>query len=115
MGLEIVEQVPDVDAVIVPVGGAGLIAGVALAIKTLRPECLVIGVEPTHVASLTAALEADEPVRIDPGPTIADGLLVPKVGSNAFLIARACVDKVRPGQLCALPNWSQCNQSQAGS
>jgi len=94
MGLEIVEQVPDVDAVIVPVGGAGLIAGVALAIKTLRPECLVIGVEPTHVASLTAALEADEPVRIDPGPTIADGLLVPKVGSNAFLIARACVDKV---------------------
>jgi len=84
MGLEIVEQVPDVDAVVVPVGGAGLIAGIALAIKTLRPHCQVIGVEPSHVASLTAALEAGHPETIVPGPTLADGLNVPRVGANAF-------------------------------
>jgi len=94
MGLEILEQVPDVDAVVVPIGGAGLIAGVSLAIKTLRPSCIVIGVEPANVASFTAALEAGCAVAINPGPTIADGLNVPKVGVNAFEIARECVDKV---------------------
>jgi threonine dehydratase len=94
IGLEIVEQVPDVEAVVVPVGGGGLIAGISLAIKTLRPHCQIIGVEPSNVASLAAALEAGEPVQIEPGPTLADGLLVPKVGGNSFLIAQRCVDKV---------------------
>ena len=58
IGVEIVEDVPDVDVVVVPVGGAGLIAGVSCAIKTLKPECQVIGVEPEFCASYTAALKA---------------------------------------------------------
>ncbi len=94
MGLEILEQVPDVDVVIVPVGGAGLIAGVALAIKTLKPQVRVIGVEPKRVASLTAALEAGRPVMADIKPTLADGLAVPQVGANAFVLARQYVDQV---------------------
>lgn len=62
LGVEIIEQVPDVEAVVIPVGGAGLIAGTALAIKTLRPEVMVIGVEPATVPSLSVALERGHPV-----------------------------------------------------
>src|SRR5256886_9101282 len=72
MGIEIVEQVKDVDAVIVPVGGAGLIAGVSLAIKTLRPQTKVIAVEAENVASFSAAMKADEPIKIALQPTLAD-------------------------------------------
>jgi hypothetical protein len=154
MGMEIIEQVPDVDAVVVPVGGAGLIAGVSVAVKALRPECLVIvsrspvhagprcrvprcaagsrrilcracrlqlcvlmlcrrvvvslltepyllfsvcvsqGVEPESVPSLKEALRCGEPTEVPANPTLADGLLVPKVGANAFAIARSRVDRV---------------------
>jgi len=93
LGLEIVAQVPDVDAVIVPVGGAGLIAGVALALKTLKPDVKVIGVEPERAASFTAALSAGRPVKVEVRPTLADGLSVPQVGENAFRLARHLVDK----------------------
>ena len=92
MGLEIVEQVPDLDAAIVPVGGAGLIAGVALAIKKLRPNIKIVAVEAEKVASFSAALEAGKPTQIAMHPTLADGLAIPQVGSNAFGIAKALVD-----------------------
>ncbi|HEY3661992.1 MAG TPA: threonine ammonia-lyase [Chthoniobacterales bacterium] len=92
-GLEIVAQVPNLDAVIVPVGGGGLLAGVSLAVKTLRPEVKVIAVEADHVASFSAALEAGKPVRIETRPTLADGLAIAQVGSNAFAIAREHTDK----------------------
>ncbi len=92
-GLEIVAQVPDLDAVIVPVGGAGLLAGVSLAVKTLRPEAKVIAVEADHVASFSAALKAGKPVTIETRPTLADGLAIAQVGHNAFEIARRCTDK----------------------
>jgi threonine dehydratase len=92
-GLEIVAQVPDLDAVIVPVGGAGLLAGVSLAVKTLRPEAIVIAVEAEYVASFSAALRAGKPVRIATRPTLADGLAIAQVGSNAFEIAREHTDK----------------------
>jgi threonine dehydratase len=92
MGLEIVEQVPDLDAVLVPVGGAGLIAGVSLAVKTLRPQTKVIAVESENVASFSAALEAGEPTKIALHPTLADGLAIPQVGANAFEIAHRFVD-----------------------
>lgn len=88
IGVEIVEDVPDVDVVVVPVGGAGLIAGVSCAIKTLKPECQVIGVEPEFCASYTAALKAGRPVPVPVTPTLADGLAVPVVGSHAFEVAR---------------------------
>ncbi len=93
-GLEVVAQVPDLDAVIVPVGGGGLLAGVSLAVKTLRPQARVIAVEADHVASFSAALRAGQPVRIETSPTLADGLAIAQVGSNAFAIAREHTDKL---------------------
>jgi threonine dehydratase len=93
MGLEILEQVPNVDAVIVPVGGAGLIAGVSLAIKTKRPKVKIIAVEAENVASFSAALKAGKPTRIELQPTLADGLAIPQVGKNAFEIAKSRVDQ----------------------
>ena len=93
LGLEIAAQVPDLDAVIVPIGGAGLIAGVALAMKTLKPKVKIIGVEPERAASFTAALSAGKPVKVEVKPTLADGLSVPQVGKNAFRIACDLVDK----------------------
>ena len=92
MGIEIVQQVPEVEAIIVPIGGAGLVAGVALAVKTLKPSVQIIGVEPERAASFTAAARAGHPVKIQMRPTLADGLSVPKVGANAFELARSRVD-----------------------
>uniref|UniRef100_A0A7S2UXC5 Serine racemase n=1 Tax=Fibrocapsa japonica TaxID=94617 RepID=A0A7S2UXC5_9STRA len=95
MAIEILEQVPDTEVVVIPVGGAGLIAGMSLAFKTLKPEVQVIGVEPHHCASFTAALEAGHPsAPVDHKPTLADGLAVPVVGGNAFEVARHYVDRV---------------------
>lgn len=93
IGLEIAAQVPEVEAVIVPIGGAGLVAGIALAMKTLKPDVKVLGVEPERAASFTAALAAGRPVEFAMKPTLADGLAVPKVGENAFQIARGLVDR----------------------
>ena len=92
MGLEIVEDVPDLDAVIVPVGGGGLIAGVGTAVKALRPNVRVIGVEPKHAPTLRASLDAGEVTRIDTKPTLADGLAVAEVGKLCFEIARNVID-----------------------
>ncbi|MFO0946114.1 MAG: threonine/serine dehydratase [Planctomycetota bacterium] len=94
MGLEILEQVPDLDAIVVPIGGGGLIAGVSLAVKTLRPKMKVFGVEPARAASFQAAIRAGTPVDFPVAFTIADGLAVSQVGANAFEIARKHVDKV---------------------
>lgn len=94
LGMEILDQVPDVDAIVLPVGGGGLIAGLSLAVKTMKPNVQVIGVEPEYAASYLAALEAGEPVQIEMEETLGDGLAVPKVGANAFALARQHVDKV---------------------
>lgn len=94
LGIELVEHVPDMDAVLVPVGGGGLIAGVAVAVKTLRPKVAVIGVEPENAACFSAALHAGQPVPVDVRPTLADGLAVACVGTNAFGIAKEHVDRV---------------------
>jgi threonine dehydratase len=91
--LEIIEQVPDAEVVIVPVGGAGLLAGVSLALKTLRPKIKIVAVEAENVASFSAALEAGKPTKIALYPTLADGLAIPQVGANAFAIAQSRVDK----------------------
>jgi threonine dehydratase len=93
MGLEILDQVPDVDAIILPVGGAGLIAGVGLAIKALKPLVKVIGVAAENTPSFASALAAGKPVNVQNGATLADGLAVPAVGANAFAIAREVVDQ----------------------
>jgi threonine dehydratase len=93
LALEILEQVPEFDAVIVPVGGAGLIAGIAVAIKARKPSVQIIGVEPRRAASFQAALDAERPVHVSMQPTLADGLAVPCVGENAFATARKLVDR----------------------
>jgi threonine dehydratase len=93
VGIEIMEQVPGADAVVVPVGGGGLLAGVSLAVKAIRPETKIIAVEADHVASFSAAMAAGKPVPIRMEPTLADGLAIPQVGANAFELARSRVDK----------------------
>ncbi|XP_046855515.1 uncharacterized protein LOC124448598 isoform X2 [Xenia sp. Carnegie-2017] len=96
MGLEIMQQVNDVDAVIIPVGGGGLIAGVAVAVKELSPKTLVIGVESEQCASFTEAKNKGELVKIDANKeiTLADGLCVSKVGINAFHTAKPHIDRM---------------------
>ena len=84
---------PNADAVVVPVGGGGLLAGVALAVKTLRPQTKIIAVEADHVASFSAALSAGKTTPIKMEPTLADGLAIPQVGANGFEIAKSRVDK----------------------
>ncbi|XP_046855265.1 uncharacterized protein LOC124448295 isoform X2 [Xenia sp. Carnegie-2017] len=96
MGLEIMQQIKDADAVIIPVGGGGLIAGVAVAVKELRPETLVIGIESEQCPSFTAAKNKGELVKIDANKdiTLADGLCVSKVGINAFHTAEPLIDRM---------------------
>lgn len=94
LGLEIVEQVPDIDAVVVPVGGGGFIAGVAMAVKTLKPEVKIIGVESDRCPSFSKAMQAGKPVQVPILSTLADGLAVPQVGYNAFATARPLIDKM---------------------
>jgi threonine dehydratase len=88
LGLEIVEDVPDVATVIVPIGGGGLIAGIASAV-----DCRVVGVEPESAPSLTAALEAGAPVRIEPR-SVADGLNAPFTGAGTLAVVRERVDEI---------------------
>lgn len=94
IGLEIVDQVKDVDAVVVPVGGGGLIAGIATAIKAISPTTKIIGVESEKCASFTAAMKAGKPVQADYSATLADGLAVPTVGYNAFATTLPLLDKM---------------------
>lgn len=93
-GLEILQQVRNLDAIVCPIGGAGLIAGIAIAVKALKPSVKIIGVESVATSSFTAALKAGQPVAIPRQSTLADGLAVLKVGKRAFELARSRVDRV---------------------
>lgn len=94
LALEVLEQVPDLDAIVVPMGGGGLLAGVATVVKALAPQVQVIAVEPAHAASFTVARNAGRPLRVPVSPTLADGLAVAQVGARTFAQARARVDDV---------------------
>ena len=94
MGLEILEDVPDADALVVPTGGAGLMAGVAVAAKALRPEIKIVAVETAAAPSFSASLAAGRPTRVPIRPTLADGLAVGLVGELPFAIAAPLVDRV---------------------
>jgi threonine dehydratase len=94
LGLELLEDVPDLDAVVCPVGGGGLIAGVGLAVKAIDPKVKVIGVEPRNAPTLAASLQAGAVTRVAPTPTLADGLAVAEAGKLCFEIARQVVDQV---------------------
>ena len=93
VGLELVEQVEDAAVVVVPIGGGGLISGVATAVKGLRPQARVVGVEPESSRAMHAALKAGGRVEVTPS-SIADGLNAPHAGTNALAAVRAHVDDV---------------------
>jgi threonine dehydratase len=92
LGLEILEQVPDLDAVIVPVGGGGLIGGIALALKQSGFSGRVIGVQAERVAGMRAALEAGRPMSLPSATTIADGIAVRRVGDLTLPLVQRYVD-----------------------
>lgn len=94
IGLEILEQVPDVDAVIVPVGGGGLISGVAFAIKSLNPNCKVYGVQASGAPSMVRALEEHKAEALNGVSTFADGIAVKCPGELTYEICSKYVDKV---------------------
>jgi len=94
MALEILEQRPDIDAIVVPVGGGGLIAGIGTVVKALRPDISVIGVEPENAASMAGALASNEPVDFTLKPTLADGLAVSRAGEHSFPLVRRVVDRI---------------------
>ena len=94
VGLEIVEDADDVGTVLVPVGGGGLSAGVAAAVKQLRPRARVVGVEPQGAAKLTAARAAGEPVTLPDTHSIADGLMSIRIGTIPFAHHQAFLDDV---------------------
>ena len=93
-GLEILEQCPDVAAVLVPVGGGGLVAGVAAAIKQVRPAVKVIGVEPAGAAKMKASVAAGHPVTLPSTATVADGLMPVRPGDITFAHVQRFVDAV---------------------
>lgn len=94
LGLEILEAVPDVETVLVPIGGGGLISGIAIAIKALAPRVRVVGVEPEGAADAAASLHAGRVMQLDRVETIADGLRARKVGRLPFQALSAFVDDV---------------------
>jgi threonine dehydratase len=103
LGLELLQQAPDVEAIVVPVGGGGLIAGVSLAVKSLRPEVMIVGVEAIATPNFSSSLAAGHPVAYSPRPTLADGLAVGKAGDIPFQIARSRIDlllQVTEDELC---------------
>ena len=94
IALEILEQTPNVQAIVVPVGGGGLLAGIATVVEARRPDVRVVGVEPENAACLAAALAAGHPVTVTLAPTLADGLAVAQAGALAFEVVRRSVERV---------------------
>ncbi|MDX6563248.1 MAG: threonine dehydratase [Gaiellales bacterium] len=94
IGLELVEQAPEADTVVVPLGGGGLLSGIAIAIKALRPDIRVIGVQAAGCASWTPSLAAGRPVDIERVTTVADGIAVQRPGDITFPLVQQFVDDV---------------------
>lgn len=94
IGLEILDQLPDVEAVVVPVGGGGLISGIAYALKSLNPAIKVYGVQAQGAASMVTSLKEDEIVKLEEVGTIADGIKVKEPGVNTFDICKKYVDDI---------------------
>src|SRR5437762_5586394 len=94
MGLEILQQVPDVEAIIAPIGGGGLISGVACAAKETNPRVRVIGVQPARLPSMKVAIAEGHPVTLSPAPTIADGIAVRRAGEKTLPLIQKYVDDI---------------------
>jgi threonine dehydratase len=94
IALEILEEMPDVEAIVVPVGGGGLISGIAFTVKTLRPDIKVYGVQAAGAPSMAQSIEQGKRIRLDSVSTIADGIAVKEPGENTFNLTSRYVDKV---------------------
>jgi len=94
IGLELLEQQPDLEAVVVPIGGGGLIGGIACALKETRPGIKVIGVETERLPSMKAALAAHTPVTLPPAVTIGDGIAVRRAGDRTLPLVAKYVDEI---------------------
>ena len=94
LGLELLEDRPDIDTVLVPVGGGGLISGVALAVKLLNPGIRVIGIEPENADVVSRSLAAGSPQKLPTAKSVADGLAAPVCGTHNFAIIAQYVDQV---------------------
>lgn len=94
LGYELCRQVENLDSVIVPIGGGGLIAGIACAVKQLQPDCKVFGVEPEGADSMSRSFEAGSPQKLDRVATIADSLAAPYALPYSFGVARRFVDEI---------------------
>ena len=94
IALEILEELPDVDYILVPIGGGGLISGIACAAKLMNPAVKIVGVEPEGAASALAAIEDDEVVRLSEVNTIADGTAVKEIGAKTFEYIKKYVDEI---------------------
>jgi threonine dehydratase len=94
LGLEILEQHPDIEAIIVPIGGGGLIAGIGCAVKELNPKVRIVGVQPARLPSMKAAVAAGKPVTLSPAATIADGIAVRRCGDRTLPLVQKYVDEI---------------------
>lgn len=94
LGLEILEQQPDIEAIVAPIGGGGLIGGIACAAKEMRPSLRVFGVQPSRLPSMKAAVEHGSPVTLKPFATIADGIAVRRAGERTFPLVQKYVDDI---------------------
>ncbi len=94
IGLELLEQAPGVDAIVVPLGGGGLLSGIAVAVKALRPDIRVIGVQAAGCAAWPPSLASGHPVVIERGTTIADGIAVQRPGDITFPLVQQFVDEI---------------------
>ena len=94
IALEILEELPETDIILVPIGGGGLISGIACAAKILKPEIKIIGVEPEGAASAYEAIEEDKVVELKEANTIADGTAVKKIGNITFEYIKKYVDEI---------------------
>src|SRR5215471_258121 len=94
MGLEILEQVPDIEAIVAPIGGGGLISGVACAVKESNPNVRVIGVQPARLPSMKVAIAEGHPVTLSPAATIADGIAVRRAGEITLPLVQKYVDDI---------------------
>ena len=94
IALEILEEMPDADVIVVPIGGGGLISGIAAAAKMIKPDIKIIGVEPSGAASATEALKKNKVVTLPEANTIADGTAVKRIGDLTFNCIKQYVDEV---------------------
>lgn len=94
IGLEIIQQLPDVEVVYVPIGGGGLISGVSYAIKALKPDCKVIGVQAAGAPSMYESRKQGEPIELEKVSTIADGIAVKRPGNLTFEMCQKYVDEI---------------------